>query len=255
MRRAESMLCLLLASACGPRAPEAATPAATSAEPIIAPAAAEPGPPTPLIPASAPAKAPPRELAAAELAAVDATCIKACQDKPCKCDAIRPLADFLLVHLVEGQGVVTHAWYVVQRVAKDYVLLTKTYEHTDAGVWSQHTEPDSVCHTRVENGPLPVDIGVVRVEHPDLNLDGRNDLLIECRSDGGDFRHLRYCLSSEQSCAEPVKLKEVWSGQVLIDVDVEFRNGWFVRTIRKDNMGSIKGNLRVNGVSTPDPRP
>ncbi len=255
MRRAESMLCLLLFTACSTRAPEAATPTAASVEPVAAPAPSDSRPPIPPIPASAPATPPPLELDAAELAAVDATCNKACQEKPCKCDAIRPLADFLLVHLVEGQGVVTHAWYVVQRAGKDYVPLTKTYEHTDAGVWSQYTEPDSICHTRVENSPLPVDIGVVRVEHPDLNLDGRDDLLIECRSDGGDFRQLRYCLSSEQSCAEPVKLREVWSGQILIDVDVEFRNGWFVRTIRKDNMGSIKGNLRVNGVSTPDPRP
>lgn len=243
------MWCLLLmAVSCSTRRSEAVGPQTAS----IAP---EKTPTEGVIPAPVPsvAKSPPLELGAEELAAIAATCESTCAYKPCKCDGALPLAGFLLVHLFLPPE--DHAWYVLQRQKNGYVLLTETEDYSDEGEVSQVTKPDRVCFAPRVGAVLAAGVGVVRVEHPDLNLDGRPDLLLECSEDNGDDRYLRYCLSGEPFCEERLQLREAHGGVVRVDVDVEFLNGWFVRTVREERVGNSRGNLRVNGVKTADPRP
>ena len=263
MRR-ESFVGLLLI-ACNPRPPEAEAPApkAEASAPQAAPAPDVVHPPDAapaksVVAFQSPAKipgelAPNLELGEAERAAVTATCKELGPIAPLQCDATRPLPDYLLVRLFgQAPSMTGYQWHVLKRIDGRWVRMELPLDSFEDGADAPRW-PDIVCAVQTREPKLAPDQGVVRVMHPDLNLDGRDDLLIECRSPEGDH-DLRYCLSNRNLCEERVWLRQFWDGKLAIDADVEFRDGWFVRTIRTDTRKQLKGgNLRVEGVTTPDP--
>lgn len=192
--------------------------------------------------------APELALGETELLAVQRACKELCSTPPCTCDATRPLPHYLLFHALSRDGSASiHDWYVLQKIATGWVTLMVTEDHP-GGETTQY--PDNVCGARAE-GPLPGDLGVVNVRLPDLNMDGRPDLLFECQYSYGAV-DLRYCLSDKQYCVQ-IPLREVREGEVMLDLDVDFRDGWFIRKVRTDVRGEAQGNVSVDWVNTPDP--
>src|SRR5690606_23596078 len=111
--------------------------------------------------------------------------------------------------------------------------------------------PHVACGVRGPD-PLPEGLGLVGVRLPDLNLDGRPDLLFECRS---EWRHdVHYCLSDAASCTS-IPMRYSRDHELGLDADLEVRDGWFIRTVRVDLWGDAKGNVKVEDVKTPDPAP
>lgn len=192
------------------------------------------------------------EVGERERAAVAAECNSLCNRAPCQCDATRPLADYLLVRVAPQtvRASNRHSWFMMQRIQDKWTVLTVTEDHPGG---DSSTFPDAVCTVLVKGGPLPPDLGVARVLRLDLNLDGREDVLVECRSDGGNH-YLRWCVSDTEHCDEELTLRRSFAGSVDLDSDVEFRDGWFVRTIRVDVSGRVERTRKVWGVTTPKPR-
>jgi hypothetical protein len=191
------------------------------------------------------------EVGERERAAVATECKNLCSHASCQCDATRPLADYLLLRVAPqvARGRDRYSWFMMQRIQDKWTVLTVTEDHPGGDT---STFPDAVCTVLVVSGPLPPDLGVARVLRLDLNLDGREDVLVECRSDGGQH-YLRWCVSDTEHCDEELALRRVFAGNVELDSDVEFRDGWFVRTIRVDASGRAERTRKVEGVRTPKP--
>lgn len=200
------------------------------------------------------------EPSEAERGAVEAACKQlGGSRRPVRCEGGHYLGDFIVVRAIwktaAGHGA---TWHVSKRDGNEHRLLRTT---SDLSGGEQLVEPDVVCDTdAAADGTLPAGAGLVGAELRDLNLDGRADLLLECRfetSSAGqtEGRYLRYCLADAQACEEPIWRRRARDGRVEMDVDVEFIDGWFVRTVRVFEDSGDKGNLQVPGVRTPDPRP
>jgi hypothetical protein len=141
-----------------------------------------------------------------------------------------------------------YRWHVLQQTDKGWITLVDT-ETLQGG--DDYVTPHVACSLQGPD-PLPEGRGLVGVRLPDLNLDGRPDLLFECRTE--TYHDMHYCLSSAQYCASH-GMRYVKSGELLLDVDLEFRDGWFIRTARVDSWAEPPGNIKVDGVRTPDPAP
>jgi len=271
--RNSAILCLAWTT-CSPvsppaEAPESADPVAPGAPPATKPEAAQEPSPAPAAPVD-PGKLVPHAsltrppvvdvpgpaaqdlgLGQGELAAIDATCKDLCDYPPCKCDATRPLPHFLLLRLAAGEPSPMYSWFVLQKKPKGWVLLKDT-ENIPGG--DEVATPDQVCAAPAKAGPLPADVGIIDVRLPDLNADGQPDLLFQCRSREGSHE-LNYCLSDKQYCKDFPLRTVVENDQVELDLDVEFKDGWFVRKVRTDVREMASGNVQVDWLRTPDPGP
>jgi hypothetical protein len=225
-----------------------------------APPRDEPGPASAPATTASPTPAPTTSApSAAESAAVAAACKEFDDQGRMKhCVATHHFGDFILFEVLwimaDGYGL---SWYAVQRQGDAYRLLKTAYDPPggEETVWS----PDELCDTdALADGARIPGTGIVRAEMRDLSLDGRDDLLVECRSEssiGGrrtEGHYLKYCLGSRQACDEPVWLKKVEGGRVKVDVDVQFVDGWIRRTVRVFAGSGPRGDIQLS--ETPPPR-
>jgi hypothetical protein len=258
-----SALVLLLAC-CGPATPPIAAP---QVEPVApdgevataakqdAGTAAPPQPPD--VPAGEPVlnkltvpgeRAPNLAIGKTEQAAIDAACKKVCQGPSCACDAIRPMPHYMLLRRFTLTPSRHYEWYVLQR-KNDRWFTVEDLEFAPGG--EDISRPRQVCGARGPD-PLPEGLGVIGVRLPDLDLDGRPDLLFECRF--GGWHTVHYCLFERVQCAS-IAMRGTRDEELILDADLEFRDGWFIRTVRIDTWGEARGNVKVDGVRTPDPAP
>ena len=264
--RASACIVLLLAG-CGPATPPVAAPQvapAPAAVDVEAASKLDGGTPSPASPPPAAAgepvlnkltvpgeRAPNLAIGKAEQAAIDAACKKLCTVPSCRCDAIRPLPEQMLLRQFDPSQTPErgYGWYVLQRTADGAWFTVVDLEYAPGG--DDISRPHEACGVRGPD-PLPEGLGLFGVRLPDLNLDGRPDLLFECRS---EWRHdVHYCLSDGASCTT-LLMRVTLEGELRQDVDFEFRNGWFIPTVRVDQWKESKANIRVDGVRTPDPAP
>ncbi|MCY1065068.1 hypothetical protein OV090_09870 [Nannocystis sp. RBIL2] len=254
-----SALVGLLLAACSPATPVAAPQAEPVAPaPEVAPAKQD-APPAPTTPAGPPAPnkltvpgdpAPNLAIGKDEQAAIDAACPKLCKTPQCKCDAARPMQQFLLVRRFDPTEAPErgYGWYVLQRTDRGWITVMDT-ETRPGG--DDVARPHEACGLRGPD-PLPAGLGLVGVRLPDLDLDGRPDLLFECRT---EWRHdVHYCTATNETCAT-IPMRFVNEGELYLDLDLEYRDGWFLRTVRVDRWKQARGNVRVDGVDKPDPAP
>lgn len=230
-------------------APSPEEPAATAAEPKLA---STPAPP----PVQTNAAATDLALDEAEAAAVTAACKEL--DNPVNCEASHRFDDFIVIRTFRqgGKGY-RAAWYVLQRIEGKHRLLTST-ETLRFG--DENTEVDLLCWTYTAEARVSDGAGLLHAEVRDLDLDGRGDLLVECRKVSQVLRpeerqYMRYCLLDKQVCAPEILMRHVVRGEVVLDVGVEFVNGWFIRTPRKAPQDMDLENLKVTGKDIPDPHP
>jgi hypothetical protein len=257
---------LLLLACCGPATPPIAAPQVEPDTPVVEDAAAvKPDAGTPAAPSQPPdapagepvlnkltvpgEPAPNLAIGKAEQAAIDAACKQLCTRGPCECDVTRPMPQYMLLRQFRpnnlGDG---YDWYVLQRTDKGWITLMDV-EYLHGG--EEHVHPHVACGAPGP-GPVPEGRGLVGVRLPDLNLDGRPDLLFECRF---DWRHdVHYCLSDVQYCTA-IGMRFINDGELYLDADLEFRDGWFIPTVRVDIWERLRGNVKVDGVRTPDPAP
>lgn len=195
-------------------------------------------------------RAPNLALGKEEQAAIDGACKKLCKDPACTCDATRPMEQYMLLRQLKPikSSERSYGWNVLQRTDKGWITLVDA-EMLPGG--DEVTRPHDACGLRGPD-PLPEGLGLVGVRLPDLNLDGRPDLLFECRS--GHRHDMHYCLSDGEYC-RTLAMRLTLDGELRHDVDLEFRDGWFLPTARVDRWDEFKGNIRVEGVDTPDPAP
>lgn len=251
MRRVDALLVAsTLLGAC--RAPSSGPDAPAREEPRPASA-----PTTAASPAAAPTTDAPSEV---EIAAVAAACKQFDDHSRMKhCVATHHLGDFIIFEVLwKVSDGYDRSWYGIQRIDGVYRLLQTAYDPPQGAdtVWS----PDELCGTdALADGGRPPGTGIVRAEMRDLSLDGRDDLLIECRSDSTRENppptgtYLRYCLSSQQACDGPLWLKKFDRGRLEIDVDVQFVDGWIRRTVRVFDSDGYKGDIQLS--SPPSPKP
>lgn len=178
--------------------------------------------------------------------------------KHVRCEATHRFEEFIVLRAFRevSEGHVA-SWYVLQSVDGKRTLLTST-ETLRGG--SDVTELDRVCATDAAGTEVPAGSGLLRAEIRDLDLDGRGDLLLECRKllsspFEQERRYLRYCESDRQVCEEEIMMRHVVEGEVELDVAVEFIDGWFVRTVRAAKSGRQYDNIKVTDKPIPDPRP
>lgn len=251
MRSVDAALAALLAlGACrtgstGPDAPVPGGPAAASEQAGDAPPTSAPAP------TSAPTEA--------ERAAVEAACKELGSLRPPKrCEATHYFDGFIIVKahwaFAERDGA---AWYLLLRLEGEYQLFQDAYI-PPGGESELVLSPQSICDTDVPaDGVPPAGTGIVRAEMRDLSLDGRDDLLVECRSDstvGGrrtEGHYLQICVSSGPSYHGPIWLRRVESGHVEIDVDVKFVDGWVRRTERVYEEQGTRGDMQLSDPPRP----
>ena len=215
-------------------------------------------------PASTPVAPPVQESATTAGVALDeseaATVAAACKEleNTINCEASHRFDNFIVIRAFRktAKGHLA-AWYVLQRIEGKHRLLTST-ETLRLG--DENTEVDQLCWTDASQERVPDGTGLLRAEQRDLDLDGRGDLLIECRKVSQVLRpeehqYTRYCLVDRQVCAPEIAMRHVVRGEVMLDVGVEFVNGWFVRTARKSPQGMDLENIKVTAKDIPDPRP
>lgn len=252
MRRGDALLAAsMLLGACRTPSSGPDAPAREEPEPASAPAtAASPAAPTTRAPNEA------------EGAAVAAACKEFDdQSRMKRCVATHHLGDFIIFEVLwamaDGYSL---GWYGIQRHGSEYRLLQTAYDPPQGAdtVWS----PDELCGTdALPDGGRRPGTGIIRAEMRDLSLDGRDDLLVECRSDSTSENppptgtYLRYCLSSRQACDGPLWLKKVDLGRLLIDVDVQFVDGWIRRTVRVFESDGYKGDIQLSGAPPPKTSP
>lgn len=230
-----------------------------------------PAPEEPAQASSQPAEAPLHDASAvvdtpsdAERAAVDAACKELDRVRKTKsCEATHHLGEFIIVK-ARWKRADRHsdAWYIVMRVEGEYRFFEEVYI-PPGGESEPVTSPQAICNTDAPaDGPPPSGTGIVRAEMRDLSLDGRDDLLIECRSETViqdqrvEGHYLQICVSSGPECHGRIWLHRAEDGHVDIDVDVKFVDGWVRRTERVYNEPGARGDIQLSDPKKqPSPAP